>query len=128
AETDLDFKNYPQKLTFKSHDPKLGIATFTAGAAVYTVEVDDDINAKLKVRLECGAKIHIDRIDLASEAQRKRFSESGAMRTQVPFEAIEAHLYCLIDEVQKLQAQLQQPLGSTPKPVVVVSDADRQEA
>lgn len=108
------------------HDPKTERATFKAGDATYTIETDLSNGTKLEVRLERENKIHIDRFDLAVEAQRVRFATSGAMRTQIPFEDISAHLIALLDGVRALHDRQINPESA--KPVVAMSDTDRHEA
>ena len=118
---------FPTVPELTRHDDKSEQAVFTVGDAIYTVEIGLDGETKLEVRLERDGKVHLDRFDLAVEPQRRRFAISAAMRTQVPFEAVEQHLIRIFDMIRALQAQIANP-AATPKPAVQMCDAERAEA
>ena len=92
------------------HDTKTESAVFAVDDARYEVEVTVDGGSRLSVRLERQGKLALDRFDLASEAQRRRFATSAAMKTLLPFEMVEAHLICILDSVKALQESLLNPV------------------
>lgn len=109
------------------HDLKSDHAIFKAGEGRYTVEITLDSDSRLEVRLELGGKVHLDRFDLAVEAQRKRFAASGAIKTGVSVETIDSQLVALLDEVRKLRGSLVSP-ATKPKSSGTMNDNERGEA
>lgn len=118
---------YPQAPTLKNYDPRTEEAVFVSGDATYTVEVTVESDSKLQVKLERLDKRAVDRFDLSSEVQRKRFAVSAALRVGVPCEVIEEHLLCILEESKRIQREQLNPLRpSTPK--VLVSEEERKVA
>lgn len=121
--------DYPEKPALLGHDPRMMRAKFKAGDALYEIETAFDVGSKLEVSLERNGVKARDRFDLSKEAQRKRFSVSAAVRTGVPYEAIEGHLILLLDAVREIQAAVLDPAKKTAKPVAsMMSDAERDDA
>ncbi len=110
-----------------NHDVRTMRAKFRAGETTYEIETALDCGSKLEVRVEREGLVHLDRFDLSKAAQRKRFSESAAMKTKTPFEVIEAHLIHLLDTVRVLQEELLNPSANKVH-TVNMSDAERTEA
>jgi hypothetical protein len=122
-----DLPEFPPKPVFLNYDAKKEQATFNAGEAKYEIEVAVDSNSKLQVRLERGGKVALDRFDLASEPQRRRFAVSAAVRTSVPFETIMEHLLALLDEARRIQSEQLNPIKA-PRAKVTVTDEEKAEA
>ncbi|MCZ7647431.1 MAG: hypothetical protein M5U26_19605 [Planctomycetota bacterium] len=114
-------------LELVNHDRRAERATFKGGEATYTVEVSLDADTRLEVGIQRGGELHRDRFDLAVAAQRRRFAESAAIRTKVPFEAVEEHLLRLLDEVRRLQDALLNPSGKA-SPAASITAEDRAQA
>ena len=118
---------YPERPTLKGYDQRTEEAVFVAGDATYTVEVTVESDSKLQVKLERGDKRAVDRFDLASEVQRKRFAVSSALRVSMPCEVVEEHLLCILEEAKRIERDQLNPLRpSTPK--ILVSEEERKEA
>jgi hypothetical protein len=116
----------PARPQFLRYDERLQQAVFKTADATYTVEVTFDGGSKLEIRLSAGDQTHLDRFDLASEAQRRRFATSAESRTGIPAAVIGEHLIALLDGVRKLQEELHSPGQS--RPGVVLSQAEKEEA
>ena len=119
---------YPEKPTLKTHDERMMLADFQASDVNYRIETAFDCGSKLEVTVERAGEKHRDRFDLSKAAQRKRFSESAAIKTKTPFEAIERHLIHLLDGVRALQEQLLDPTLRKAAPASALSDSERVEA
>jgi hypothetical protein len=116
----------PSALRLISHDRKTERAVFSADSVKYGVEVSADGGTRQELRLEYDGKVHLDRFDLAAEAQRRRFASSAAAKTGIAPEVIEGTIVTLLDEVRKLQQELREPTKA--KPAVVLTESDRLAA
>ena len=121
--------DYPAKPELVSHDERMLRAKFRSGDALYEIETALDCGTKLEVRAEREGLVHLDRFDLSKAMQRRRYSESVALKTQIPFEAVESHLIHLLDGVRLLQEQLLDPSRKPAPPAEsVMSDSERAVA
>jgi len=119
---------YPAKPELVNHDVRNMRAKFRAGDARYEIETALDCGSKLELRVEREGLVHLDRFDMSKAAQRKRFSESAALKTKTPFEVIEAHLIHLLDAVRGLQEELLNPAARKAHTGVGMSEKDIAEA
>jgi hypothetical protein len=113
-----------ESIVMESHDPRTEKAIFKAGDATYTVEAGLESQSRLAVRLERSTCVHIDRFDLASDAQRQRFAAAGALKVQMPRERIEQDLVAILEALQRLQEQALSPDRSS-APSASISETDR---
>jgi hypothetical protein len=74
------------------HDRVTELATFRVGDLGYTVEVRDDAEARIEVRISQGTSVHRDHVLISSEPQRRRLASTAAQRFKLPAARIEAHL------------------------------------
>jgi hypothetical protein len=74
----------PPNLT--NYDPQTEQAHFQAGEIRYSADVGHD-GTRVLMRLERDVRAHVDRFDLASEAQRRRYAMSAAPKAKASFEA-----------------------------------------
>ncbi len=82
---------------------------------------------KLSLRLKVGDRFHLDCLDLARDADRRRFVERGAEETGLHVDLLKRDLGRLLLAVEQAQAELASPAEAT-VPVVTLSAAERTEA
>ena len=115
--------SFPDKPVLKFHNEKRNQAVFEAADAIYRVETG--AGTRFQVSLERGGNVHIDRFDLAVDAQRTRFASSAALRTHIPNEIIEQHLLHLLRDVRLFQREEQ---CSGPPVTSEIQGAEKQHA
>ena len=82
---------------------------------------------KLSLRLKVGDRFHLDCLDLARDADRRRFVERGAEETGLHPDLLKRDLGRLLLAVEQVQAELACP-QETVTPVRVLTAAERMEA
>jgi len=82
---------------------------------------------KIALRVKVGERFHLDTIDLAKDAERRRFVERAAEETGLTPELLRRDLGRVLLAVEQAQAELARP-AETIAPVVVLTDAERAEA
>jgi len=82
---------------------------------------------KIALRLKVGERFHLDCLDLARDADRRRFIDRAAEETGLHVELLKRDLGRLLLVVEQAQAELARP-GETIAPVVALSAAERAEA
>ena len=120
---------YPDKPTLISHDERMMRARFQDGDAIYEIDTALDCGSRLEVSIEREGQKHRDRFDLGKAMQRKRFSESAAIKVQVPFEIVERHLIFLLDAVREIQEEILEPgRKKTALSTSLMSETEKKEA
>lgn len=117
-----------EKLRYVGYDRRLELATFEYEDAKYEVEVSVESTSRLEVALRRHNKMHRDRLDLAVEAQRKRFASSAAMRTGLEFSLIESHLDEILDKARAIKNSLATPLEEATQPRITIAAKDQAAA
>jgi hypothetical protein len=107
------------------YDPLTEEALFEAGEIRYSADVGPD-GTRVLLRMERDGRAHVDRFDLASEAQRRRFAMSAAPKAKESFERIEAHLLSLFDQISRFRIQAKQ--HPRPTATAVELSASEREA
>jgi hypothetical protein len=110
------------------HDERAERATFSANDITYISEIPWDERTRVGVRIRRGMHEHVDRLDLAEDAQRKRCASSAALRTCVSASVIEAHLIQLHDAVCALAKKAASPLPRQAAPANAMSESERAAA
>jgi hypothetical protein len=82
---------------------------------------------KIALRLRVGDRFHLDGIDLARDAERRRFVERAAEETGLHADLLRRDLARLLLAVEQAQAELSRPAEEA-APAVVLSEAERAEA
>jgi hypothetical protein len=82
---------------------------------------------KVALRLRVGDRFHLDSLDLARDADRRRFIERAAEETGLHVDLLKRDLGRLLLAVEQAQGELARP-GETIAPVVALSAAERAEA
>jgi DNA primase catalytic core len=82
---------------------------------------------KVALRLRVGDRFHLDSLDLARDADRRRFIERAAEETGLHADLLKRDLGRLLLAVEQAQGELARP-GETIAPVVALSAAERAEA
>jgi DNA primase len=79
---------------------------------------------KIALRLKVGDKFHLDSLDLARDAERRRFVERAAEETGLHADLLKRDMGKLLLAVEQTQAELVRP-AETMKTVVRLSEAER---
>jgi len=82
---------------------------------------------KVALRLKAGERFHLDSLDLARDADRRRFIERAAEETGLHADLLKRDLGRLLLAVEMAQAALAQPAEKV-TPAVVLTAAERAEA
>ena len=82
---------------------------------------------KIALRLKVGDRFHLDCLDLARDADRRRFVERAAEETGLHADLLKRDLGRLLLAVETAQAELSRPKEKA-GPVVVLTPAERAEA
>jgi DNA primase catalytic core len=82
---------------------------------------------KIALRLKIGDRFHLDCLDLARDADRRRFIERAAEETALHADLLKRDLGRLLLAVEQAQGELARP-KETASPVRVLSAAERVEA
>jgi len=82
---------------------------------------------KVALRLRVGERFHLDALDLARDAERRRFVERAAEETGLHVDLLRRDLARLLLAVEQAQAELARPAEEA-APAVVLSEAERAEA
>ena len=82
---------------------------------------------KITLRLKTGERFHLDALDLAKDAERRRFVERAAEETALHVDLIRRDIARLLLAVEQTQAELARP-AETMSRAVTLSEAEREEA
>jgi DNA primase catalytic core len=82
---------------------------------------------KIALRLKVGERFHLDTLDLAKDAERRRFVERAAEETALHAELLKRDVGRLLLAVEQAQAELAKPVEEI-APVVMLTEAERAEA
>jgi DNA primase len=82
---------------------------------------------KVALRLRLGERFHLDALDLARDAERRRFVERAAEETGLHVDLLRRDLARLLLAVEQAQAELARPAEEA-APAVVLSEAEHAEA
>jgi DNA primase catalytic core len=82
---------------------------------------------KVALRLKVGDRFHLDSLDLARDADRRRFVERAAEETGVSADLLKRDVGRLLLALEQAQVELARP-AETASPVVRLSEAERAEA
>ena len=82
---------------------------------------------KIALRLRVGDRFHLDGLDLARDADRRRFIERAAEETGLHADLLKRDLGRLLLAVEQAQAELSRPAEEA-APAVVLTEAERAEA
>jgi DNA primase catalytic core len=82
---------------------------------------------KVALRLKVGDRFHLDSLDLARDADRRRFVERAAEETGVSAEILKRDVGRLLLALEQAQVELARP-AETASPVVRLTEAERAEA
>jgi DNA primase catalytic core len=82
---------------------------------------------KVALRLKVGDRFHLDSLDLARDADRRRFVERAAEETGVSADLLKRDVGKLLLSLEQAQAELARP-AETASPVVRLTEAERAEA
>ena len=82
---------------------------------------------KVALRLRVGERFHLDALDLARDAERRRFVERAAEETGLHVDLLRRDLARLLLAVEQAQAELARPAEEA-APAVVLSEAEHAEA
>ena len=82
---------------------------------------------KIALRLRVGDRFHLDGLDLARDADRRRFIERAAEETGLHADLLKRDVARLLLAVEQAQAELSRPAEET-APAVVLTEAERAEA
>ncbi len=82
---------------------------------------------KVALRLKVGDRFHLDSLDLARDADRRRFVERAAEETGVSADLLKRDVGKLLLSLEQAQAELARP-AETASPVVRLTEAERADA
>ena len=82
---------------------------------------------KVSLRLKVGDRFHLDSIDLARDADRRRFIERAAEETGLHADLLKRDLGRLLLAVEQAQVELARP-AETVSSIVTLSESERSEA
>ncbi len=82
---------------------------------------------RVLLRVKTGDRFHLDSLDLARDADRRRFVERAAEETGMSADLLRRDLGRLLLGVEQIQAELARPAEAV-KAVVTLSEAERAEA
>ena len=82
---------------------------------------------KVALRLKVGERFHLDQVDLARDADRRRFAERAAEETGLTPELLKRDLGRVLLAAEQAQAELAQPAEALPAAVVLTPE-ERAEA
>jgi DNA primase len=82
---------------------------------------------KVALRLKVGDRFHLDSLDLARDADRRRFVERSAEETGVSADVLKRDVGRLLLALEQAQVELARP-AETASPVVRLTEAERAEA